>query len=98
MNCPSPSSGFSIRLIGDYSRVREHCCDAVIIRETELAPFFVGPVGAFPGHGLTSDGVTEFGFDALDDLATRWFSALPPAHQAHVQASPDWPPSLRRPA
>ncbi len=33
---------------------------------------------------------------ALDDLARRWFDALPAAHQAQVRAQSDWPPSLRR--
>lgn len=67
----TPTSDISIRLIGDYSKVSENCCDAVIIRESELAPFFVGPVGTFPGHGLTSDGVAESGPQALENLATN---------------------------
>lgn len=35
-----PNADISVRLIGDYSKVTEHCCDAVIVRETELAPTF----------------------------------------------------------
>ncbi len=66
-----PSSDVSLRLIADYSKVDENCCDAVIVRETELAPFFVGPVGAFAGHGLTSDGVDQSGASALTNLATN---------------------------
>ena len=66
-----PSSDLSIRLLADYSKVSENCCDAVIVRETELAPFFVGPVGAFPGHGLTSDGVDQSGNSALQNLSTN---------------------------
>jgi iron complex outermembrane receptor protein len=61
----------SVRLIADYSKVDENCCDAAIVRETELAPFFVGPVGAFPGHGLTTDGVDQSGFTALNNLSTN---------------------------
>lgn len=66
-----PSSDLSVRLIGDYSEVNENCCDVVVVRETELAPFFVGPVGAFPGHGLASDGVDQFGNSALQSLKTN---------------------------
>lgn len=66
-----PNSDVSVRLIADYSKVSENCCDAVIVRETELAPFFVGPVGAFPGHGLTGDGVDQSGNTALQNLSTN---------------------------
>jgi iron complex outermembrane recepter protein len=66
-----PTPDLSIRLIADYSKSKELCCDAVIVRETELQPFFAGPVGAFPGHGLTSDGVDQFGPSALNNLSTN---------------------------
>lgn len=66
-----PSSDVSFRLLADYSKVNEDCCDAVIVRETELAPYFVGPVGAFAGHGLTSDGVDQSGNSALQNLSTN---------------------------
>ena len=59
-----PNSDVSIRLLADYSKIDENCCDAVIIRETELAPFF-----AF--HGLANDGVDQFGRPALQNLATN---------------------------
>ena len=59
-----PNSDVSIRLLADYSKVDENCCDAVIVRETELAPFF-----AF--HGLANDGVVESGQSALQNLATN---------------------------
>ena len=59
-----PSSDISIRLIADYSDVNENCCDAVIVRDTELAPF-----AAF--HGLASDGVGPFGPSALENLQTN---------------------------
>ena len=54
-----PSADLSVRLIGDYSRAKENCCDGVIIRETELAADF-----AF--HGLPRDGVEDFGPGALE--------------------------------
>lgn len=53
-----PSPDVSLRIIGDYAESDENCCDAVIIRETELAPFF----GL---NGLTSNGVTQSGRTAL---------------------------------
>lgn len=59
-----PSADVSIRILGDYSKVDEHCCDAVVIRETELQPFF-----AF--HGLASDGVAQSGQNALDRLSSN---------------------------
>ncbi|MFY8075719.1 MAG: TonB-dependent receptor [Sphingorhabdus lacus] len=59
-----PNADVSIRLLADYSKVDENCCDAVIVRETELAPFF-----AF--HGLTSDGVDASGPSALQGLDTN---------------------------
>jgi iron complex outermembrane receptor protein len=59
-----PSADLSIRLIADYSKVDEKCCDAVIVRETELAPF-----AAF--HGLTSTGVVNAGFPALNNLQSN---------------------------
>lgn len=59
-----PNADISIRLLADYSKVDENCCDAVIVRETELAPF-----SAF--HGLTTDGVDQFGKSALNNLSTN---------------------------
>ena len=59
-----PNSDVSIRILADYSKVDEKCCDAVIVRETELQPFF-----AF--HGLTSDGIDQVGRPALQNLSTN---------------------------
>ncbi|MCL4671658.1 MAG: TonB-dependent receptor [Sphingomonadaceae bacterium] len=59
-----PSPDVSIRILADYSKVDENCCDAVIIRETELAPF-----AAF--HGLPNTGAAANGFGALEDLRTN---------------------------
>ncbi len=59
-----PSPDVSIRLIGDYAKANENCCDAVIVRETELVPFF-----AF--HGLPNSGVVASGPQALNRLQTN---------------------------
>ncbi|WP_430446726.1 TonB-dependent receptor [Sphingorhabdus contaminans] len=59
-----PSSDVSIRLLADYSKVDENCCDAAILLETPLA-------ATFPFHGLASNGVTNSGFSALQDLRTN---------------------------
>ena len=59
-----PNADVSIRLLADYSKVDEKCCDAVIVRETELAPFA-------PLHGLANDGVGPFGPSALQNLQTN---------------------------
>ena len=59
-----PSSDLSIRLIADYAKTDEQCCNAVIVRETELAPF-----AAF--HGLANDGVDQSGPSALQNLSVN---------------------------
>jgi outer membrane receptor protein involved in Fe transport len=55
-----PSADVSVRIIGDYAESDENCCTAVIVRETELAA-----LGAFAAYGLPSDGVTDFGRNAI---------------------------------
>jgi iron complex outermembrane receptor protein len=57
-----PNADISIRLLADYAKTDEQCCEAVIVRETELAPF-----SAF--HGLASDGVDQSGATALNNLS-----------------------------
>lgn len=57
-----PNADVSIRLLADYAKTDEQCCEAVIVRETELAPF-----AAF--HGLASDGVDQSGLTALKNLS-----------------------------
>jgi iron complex outermembrane recepter protein len=57
-----PNADVSIRLLADYAKTDEKCCNAVIVRETELAPF-----SAF--HGLASDGVDQSGMSALNNLS-----------------------------
>jgi iron complex outermembrane recepter protein len=78
-----PNADVSIRLLADYSKVDENCCDAVIVRETELAPF-----AAF--HGLTSDGVDQFGRPALQNLATNGQLFVNGAEQWGVSGELKW--------
>jgi iron complex outermembrane receptor protein len=78
-----PNADVSIRLLADYSKVDENCCDAVIVRETELAPFF-----AF--HGLTSDGVDQSGPSALNNLATNGQLFVNGAEQWGVSGELKW--------
>lgn len=78
-----PNADISIRLLADYSKVDENCCDAVIVRETELAPF-----AAF--HGLTSDGVDQFGQSALKNLSTNGQSFVNGAKQWGLSGELKW--------
>lgn len=70
-----PNADVSIRFLADYSDVDENCCDAVIMRETELQPFF-----AF--HGLASDGIDQVGRPALQNLSTN--------SQSFINTSAQW--------
>jgi outer membrane receptor protein involved in Fe transport len=78
-----PNADISIRLLGDYSKVDENCCDAVIVRETELAPF-----AAF--QGLSTDGVDQFGRSALKNLATNGQLFVNTAEQWGVSGELKW--------
>ncbi|MCO4091915.1 MAG: TonB-dependent receptor [Sphingorhabdus sp.] len=78
-----PNADLSIRLLADYSKVDENCCDAVIVRETELAPF-----SAF--HGLANDGVVESGQSALKNLATNSQTFFNGAKQWGVSGEVKW--------
>ena len=78
-----PNADISIRLLADYSKVDENCCDAVIVRETELAPF-----AAF--HGLANDGVDQFGRPALQNLATNGQLFVNGAKQWGVSGELKW--------
>ena len=57
-----PNADVSIRLLADYAKTDENCCNAVIVRETELAPFFAA-------NGLANDGVDQSGMSALNNLS-----------------------------
>ncbi len=78
-----PSPDISIRLLGDYSKVDENCCDAVVVRETELAPFFAA-------NGLTNDGVDQSGRSAQQNLATNGQLFVNGAEQWGVSGELKW--------
>lgn len=61
-----PSKDLSIRILADYSKIDEKCCDGVIIQETSLAT----PARAAI-NGLPNTGVTYFGPSALQNLQTN---------------------------
>lgn len=76
-------SQLSLRLLADYSRTDERCCQAVIIRETELAGF-----SAF--HGLASDGVDQSGLGALSNLSVNGGPNLNGSEQWGVSGELRW--------
>lgn len=50
-----PSADLSFRLIGDYSKTDEKCCDAVVVQDTSIAALY--PVVGLPaGGGITASG------------------------------------------
>ena len=61
-----PSNDLSIRIIGDYSDAKEKCCDAINVRETEIAA-----LGAYQAYGLANDGIAATGGSALDSLTSN---------------------------
>jgi iron complex outermembrane recepter protein len=78
-----PSSDVSIRILADYAKTDEQCCNAVIVRETELAPF-----SAF--HGLASDGVDQSGSTALNNLSINGGRFLNGSKQWGVSGDLKW--------
>ena len=78
-----PNADVSIRLLADYAKTDEQCCEAVIVRETELAPF-----SAF--HGLASDGVDQSGMSALKNLSINGGPYLNGSKQWGTSAEIKW--------
>ena len=74
-----PNSDFSVRLIADYSKFNELCCDAIIVRDTSYVA-----AGFFALNGLPANGGAAFTGDAairdyrssngnvLRDSAKQW--------------------------
>lgn len=78
-----PNADVSIRLLADYAKTDEQCCEAVIVRETELAPF-----SAF--HALASDGVDQSGMSALKNLSINGGPYLNGSKQWGTSAELKW--------
>jgi iron complex outermembrane recepter protein len=78
-----PNADVSIRLLADYAKTDEQCCEAVIVRETELAPF-----SAF--HGLASDGVEQSGMSGLKNLSINGGPYLNGSKQWGTSAEIKW--------
>jgi iron complex outermembrane recepter protein len=68
-----PNADLNVRIIGDYSKSDEKCCDAIVLKESTYATTPVAVVGgvpitAFGANGLPNNGgVSTFGFGALND-------------------------------
>jgi outer membrane receptor protein involved in Fe transport len=78
-----PNADVSIRLLADYAKTDEQCCEAVIVRETELAPFFAA-------NGLLSDGVDQSGMSALKNLSINGGPYLNGSKQWGTSAELKW--------
>ena len=62
-----PTSDFSLRLIADYQRSNEKCCDAVVLQETSLVA-----AGAYAAYGLPANGgVSASGLSAFNSRITN---------------------------
>jgi outer membrane receptor protein involved in Fe transport len=78
-----PNADVSIRLLADYAKTDEQCCQAVIVRETELAPFSAL-------HGLASDGVDQSGSSAQNNLSINAKNFLNGSKQWGVSGELKW--------
>ncbi|WP_158900028.1 TonB-dependent receptor [Sphingorhabdus lacus] len=63
-----PSDALSIRILGDYSKIDEKCCDGIILQETGLATQARAAI-----NGLPNTGVTFSGPSALNNLRSNSF-------------------------
>jgi outer membrane receptor protein involved in Fe transport len=78
-----PNADVSIRLLTDYAKTDEHCCNAVIVQDTSLAQDFVA-------NGLASDGVDQFGMSALKNLSVNGGPYLNGSKQWGTSAEVKW--------
>lgn len=81
-----PNDDISLRLVADYSKADEHCCDATIYRETEIASVY----NAYTAYGLSNDGVIRSGPSALDDLRSNGDQFANGQEQWGVSAELKW--------
>ena len=62
-----PTADLSVRLIADYQKSNEKCCDAVILQETSLVA-----AGAYAAYGLPANGgVVASGLSAFNSRTTN---------------------------
>ena len=78
-----PNADVSIRLLADYAKTDEQCCNAVIVRETDRAQYFAA-------NGLASDGVDQFGMSALKNLSVNGGPYLNGSKQWGTSAELKW--------
>lgn len=62
-----PTDTFNLRIIGDYSKSNEHCCDAVVVRESSYATAGLFAVSGLPANG----GVTFSGPGTVGSLRSN---------------------------
>jgi outer membrane receptor protein involved in Fe transport len=78
-----PNADVSIRLLADYAKTDEQCCNAVIVRETDRAQYFAT-------NGLASDGVDQSGMSALKNLSVNGGPYLNGSKQWGTSAEVKW--------
>jgi len=78
-----PNADVSIRLLADYAKTDEQCCNAVIVQDTSLAQDFAA-------NGLASDGVDQFGMSALKNLSVNGGPYLNGSKQWGTSAEVKW--------
>jgi iron complex outermembrane recepter protein len=81
-----PSADVSLRLIADYQKSNEKCCDAVIIQDT-----FLSSIGAYATYGLPANGgVSASGLTAFKNRVSNGQQFLDRIKQYGVSAELKW--------
>lgn len=62
-----PNADVSLRIIGDYAKTREHCCDAVVVRDSSYADFGLYAASGLPANG----GVSVSGLSSVQSAITN---------------------------
>ena len=81
----APTDDISVRVIIDHQEGHDNCCDAVILKTADVAPFFAA--SGLPANG----GVLASGFGALDSRQSNSNGQFKdPGEQTGVSAQVDW--------
>ena len=80
----APTENITLRLIADYQEGNDDCCDAVILRETPLLPFYAA--AGLPANG----GVAASGQSALESRTSNGQGFKDPGEQTGFSAQLDW--------